>query len=93
MAVQALQNAKPLVGAERRNRRKVIKGARIVFNSGGSSIACIVRELSPTGATLRVESVVGIPNEFELLFDDRSPPRNCRVVNRRGMLGVVFVAP
>ena len=64
-------------------RHRVLKGALIVFNDGASTINCTVRNLSETGAHLRVASVVGIPNRFGLQFNDKSPNRNCELVWRK----------
>lgn len=71
-------------------RRRTLKGAHIVFNQGRSTITCIVRNLSTTGALLRVESVVGIPPDFILSLDDGTSYR-CGVVRRSGTeIGVKF---
>lgn len=71
-------------------RRRVLKGAHIVFNEGRSTITCIVRNLSTTGALLRVESVVGVPPDFVLSLDDGAQYR-CRMVRRSGVeIGVKF---
>lgn len=53
-------------------RRKTLKGARIVFNAGRSTIDATVRNLSAKGAKLQVNSVVGIPDTFDLLLDGHS---------------------
>jgi hypothetical protein len=73
-------------------RKRTLKGGRIVFHEGQSTITCTIRDLSLLGAKLEVTSSVGIPDEFTLAFDDRSPMRNC-VVRRRTptILGVEFV--
>jgi hypothetical protein len=69
----------------------VLKGALIVTNSGRSSFACTVRNLSNTGALLRVESVLGVPDVFELLIEQQR--FSCRVVRRSaGEIAVSFVA-
>jgi len=62
--------------AERRQvpRRTVLKGGRIVFNAGRSTIDCTVRNLSANGAKLVVSSVLGIPDGFELLLDGARHP-------------------
>jgi hypothetical protein len=60
-------------------RRKALKGARIVFNNGWGSVTCTVRNLSDSGAKLHVESVLDVPSEFTLMFDDGSPSRECFV--------------
>ena len=74
-------------------RHRVLKGALIVFHSAGSTINCTVRNLSETGAQLRVVSVVGIPDRFVLHLSDKTTNWNCEVVWRKGTeLGVRFLA-
>ena len=73
-------------------RHRVLKGGRIVFNHGNSTIACTIRDLSATGAKLKVASSIGVPDEFTLVFDDGSTSSNC-VVRRRtpDTVGVEFI--
>jgi len=71
-------------------RRRTLRGARIVFNAGRSTINATVRNLSAKGAKLEVSSVVGVPDTFDLVVDGtaRQP---CRVVWRTlKELGVEF---
>ena len=71
-------------------RRKTLKGARIVFNAGRSTIDATVRNVSSKGAKLQVSSVVGIPDTFDLLLEGNSR-QPCRVVWRTlKELGVEF---
>lgn len=80
---------------ERRSepRPRALKGARLIFNHRASVINCTVRNLSSKGAKLIVESQVGIPNSFDLEFDEGTT-RPCRVIWRReGEIGVHFEAP
>lgn len=51
-------------------RQRVLKGGRIVINDGFSTFQCTVRNLSAAGARLKVPSIVGVPDTFELLMDD-----------------------
>jgi hypothetical protein len=51
-------------------RQRVLKGGRIVINDGFSTFQCTVRNLSETGARLKVAGVVGIPDTFQLVMDD-----------------------
>jgi hypothetical protein len=51
-------------------RHRTLKGGKIAMNEGFSTIDCTVRNLSPTGALLRVASVVGIPDAFQLVMSD-----------------------
>lgn len=53
-------------------RHRVLKGGRIVINDGFSTFQCTVRNLSKTGARLKVAGIVGIPDTFQLVMDDGS---------------------
>jgi hypothetical protein len=80
--------------AERRisPRRRTYKVARIGFGGGRAVINCLIRNLSETGACLGVESPVGIPDEFNLVFESGEPSRMCRVMWRKAkLLGVAFL--
>lgn len=71
-------------------RRQILKGGRIVFNAGRSTIDTRIRNLSGKGAKLQVSSVVGIPDTFDLLLEGHSR-QPCRVVWRTlKELGVQF---
>ncbi len=59
-------------------RVRALKGARIVFNHGSSALDCTVRNVSEGGAKLIVENAFGIPDQFELVFDDGAR-RTCAV--------------
>jgi len=73
-------------------RRRMFKGAKITFNRRGSVIDCTVRNLSDTGALLEVQSTVGIPDTFELVFNDGGLVQPCRLVRRNAtQLGVAFI--
>jgi PilZ domain len=76
---------------ERSARRRVFKGAKIVFRERGARIDCTVRDLSSGGARLGVASVVGIPDLFELDVPGEGI-RQCRLIWRKsGQLGVSFL--
>ena len=77
---------------ERRNeaRHRALKGARIVFKRHDALIDCTVSNLSDRGARLKVESPIGIPDSFDLVFDN-APVRCCRVTWRKAtQIGVEF---
>lgn len=79
--------------AERRSERRsrTLKAARIVFNLGRSVFDCTVRNISPSGALLEVQSMVGIPAQFEIIMDQGATRRACSVRwSGRRMLGVQF---
>jgi hypothetical protein len=61
------------------HRSRTYRGGKILFNNRRSVIDCTIRNLSPEGACLQVESVV-VPAEFDLLIDGEEAPRPCRLV-------------
>ena len=62
-------------------RRRVLKGALIVFKQGHCTMRCKVTNLSDSGAVLEPTDVGLCPSEFVLKFDV-GPPRSCEVVWR-----------
>ena len=78
----------------RRAARRVLnKSGRIIFNRGRSTIDCVVKNLSKSGARLAVATVVGVPDAFYLAIADASGTQACRVVWRRlKEVGVKFDA-
>jgi hypothetical protein len=72
-------------------RRTTLKGGRIVFNAGRSTLDATVRNLSRDGAKLMMTTVIGVPDNFDLMLPNttRQP---CRAVWRKGReMGIVFV--
>lgn len=73
-------------------RSRVLKGGKIVFNEGRSVISCTVRNVSASGALLKVDTVVGVPDEFLIIIGDQAP-RAARTSRRTATeLGITFVA-
>lgn len=71
-------------------RNRVLKGGKIVFNEGRSVISCTVRNLSASGALLKVDTVVGVPNEFHVIIGE-DVARAARTIRRTATeLGIVF---
>jgi hypothetical protein len=71
-------------------RSRTLKGGTIAFNDHFSTIDCVVRNLSASGAMLKVANTVGIPDRFELKLE-RENFRWCRVRWRRNdAIGVEF---
>ena len=78
---------------ERRNqsRSRTLKSARILLNHHQSVIDCVVRNLSPTGACLKVETTFGIPDRFDVMFDVDKTIRTCRLAwHKDRLIGVEF---
>ena len=77
---------------ERRStpRQRVLKGGKVVINDGFSTFQCTVRNLSESGARLKVASIIGIPDTFDLAMDD-GRKHACTVVWRTATeIGVKF---
>jgi len=71
-------------------RHRTLKGGRIATNDGFSTINCTVRNMSETGALLRLATVVGVPETFQLLMDD-GRKYDCAVKHKSATdLGVQF---
>jgi ASC-1-like (ASCH) protein len=76
---------------EKRNhrRQRILKAGTIAFD--GSTIDCVVRNISATGAALEVESQLGIPPVFNLVISAERFSERCRVLWRKEKrIGVVF---
>jgi PilZ domain len=79
--------------SERRQhqRRRTLKGGRIVFNQRFSAINCTVRNLSDGGACIEVANSVGIPDDFDLTIEPEHINRPCHVAWRsEHRIGVAF---
>jgi hypothetical protein len=73
-------------------RRRVLKAGVAAYNDRHVSLPCTVRDLSATGARLRVEGSVSAPDTFELIIDIDGFEANCQVVWRKGNeIGVRFL--
>jgi hypothetical protein len=72
------------------SRQRVLLAAKVMLNGGGV-IDCTVRDRSPAGARLKVVSVVGIPDRFDLLIGAEERPQIAEIVWRKqGEVGVRF---
>jgi hypothetical protein len=70
-------------------RKRILKAGRIEFGFG--AIDCVVRNVSETGASLEVESPLGIPEQFDLMIVvDRFRRRSHVVWRKENRLGVRF---
>jgi hypothetical protein len=64
--------------------------ATLVYDGGRSRQACVIRNLSDSGAKIEVASVAKVPRTFDLIVD-RVRPQSCVVVWRAVKeLGVQF---
>ena len=73
-------------------RRRVLKAGIAASNDRHITVACTVRDISETGARLRVEGSLTIPDTFELIIDMDGLEANCEVMWRKGNeVGARFV--
>jgi DNA-directed RNA polymerase subunit E'/Rpb7 len=66
---------------------------KVICNYGQSIIDCVVRRITDHGATVEVESPLGIPEHFHLLIPDHGAPRpaNWSAIGKE--LGLEFERP
>jgi len=70
-------------------RQRTLKAGTIEFS--GSTLDCVVRNISDTGAAIEVATPVGIPAEFNLMISGNIAKRPCRVVwVKDKRIGVTF---
>jgi hypothetical protein len=73
-------------------RRRMLKAGKIAYRERHVTLECLVRDISATGARLKVQGSVSAPDSFELLIPLDGLEANCQVVWRSGPhLGVKFL--
>jgi hypothetical protein len=78
--------------ARRSERLKSLLRAKIIFNSGSSTIECLIRNVSAHGMRLEIGETLSIPGEFDLEVPQKGRTYRARLVWRgEGMIGVAFV--
>jgi len=85
------QNADAASPTRRRSRRKkVFKGARLVLGGGLSTVDCIVKDISATGARIRLPDITQIAGTLKLSFPD-GEVLEADVIRSQGMdMGIRF---
>jgi hypothetical protein len=82
--------------ANRRKERRYrcFRSGRIVFNGGFTVFDCTIRNISPNGALLEMETLLGIPKRFGIAMEYGEPPRPCEVRWRTDrQMGIAFANP
>lgn len=86
--------AHALDGARKATRRRVLKSGIVADNDRFSALPCIVRNLSSTGAQLRIDGTLNVPTTFELLVELDGLEARCEIVWRKDKeIGVRFTSP
>lgn len=79
--------------SERRKfqRSRCLVGARVVFNNRSSTLSCTVRNRSEDGCLLAFGEQPYIPDQIEIVLDNRSTLMPAQVVWRGSMkVGIAF---
>ena len=80
-------------GRERRaiGRTRINRSALLHFHGGAGVLPCCVRDVTNSGAGVRLEQLNVLPVEFDLSFDNFRMVRECRLVWRDAdFVGVAF---
>lgn len=73
--------------------RTFLKG-QVVFNNRMSTMDCVIRNISGTGAKLQLTQAVTLPDQFELHIPQKGETSRVRIRWRRGdEIGVSFLTP
>jgi hypothetical protein len=74
-----------------RTRTQVSRNAKIIVPQSSPLIHCTVQNITGGGACLKMANTFGVPQTFELTFEQGRTRRTCRVVWRTSeTLGVSF---
>ncbi|MGK0244327.1 MAG: hypothetical protein ACI9HH_002974, partial [Pseudomonadota bacterium] len=60
------------------SRGRTFLAGKIVFNFGRSAFDCTVRQLTDAGATVELETTIGIPDHVQLLLVGTNQVRPCK---------------
>ena len=83
------------MSAEHRSetRQRVFLKGRVIFNNGASSMDCLVRDLSSTGARLAISESMTLPEVFELYIPQKDRSFRATLRWRRDdSIGVTFAS-
>lgn len=94
---RGLAKPEPRASADERRaapRRRMLKGGVISYKGSYAGLRCTVRDLSYTGARVRIGDVIHVPDQFELIIEIDGLYAKSEVVWRKGHdLGVRFTEP
>ena len=79
--------------SERRliSRKRSLLQGRIFYNNRRSSVDCLIRDISDTGAKLKFSESIAVPEAMELYIPNKEEIRRARVQWRAGdEMGVAF---
>lgn len=71
-------------------RQRVLKSGKIIYGNGSYVTDCVVRNLSSTGAQLKVPTSVAIPEQFEFVEAGGVKKKAVVIWRKADLLGVKF---
>jgi hypothetical protein len=76
----------------RESRLRTFLKGRIIFNKGASTMDCLVRDLSPSGARLALTETSTLPESFDLYIPQKDRTYRASLCWRRADgIGITFV--
>ena len=73
-------------------RVRTLKRAQILFNNRFSTLDCVVRNISATGALLTIDAAAPLPRTFEIRVGEEEAIRPAKLVYRRELFaGIHFL--
>ncbi|MGH6677183.1 MAG: PilZ domain-containing protein, partial [Xanthobacteraceae bacterium] len=92
MADSNVRNMEEAQNLRSSDRIRAFLRAQIIFNNRMSTIDCIVKNISPTGARIALNDALTVPTEFELYIPQRGRSHHARLVWRdKDAIGVDFI--
>ncbi len=89
--MQDVRNTQDMRSAER--IRSFLR-AQIIFNNRMSTIDCIIKNISATGARIALNDTLAVPTEFDIYIPQKSRGHHARLVWRdKDAIGVEFTDP
>jgi hypothetical protein len=80
-----------MIEARRAERIRSFLRARIIFNNHQSTIDCVIKNISKTGAKIELDNAMSIPDAFELEVPQKGRTFQARLSWRdRNSIGVAF---
>src|ERR1700730_3789603 len=77
-----VSSGKHMPNLRRSERTKTLWGAKIIFNNRMSTMDCVVKNISSSGAKLALSASLPVPNEFELHIPRKGRSYRARLVRR-----------
>jgi PilZ domain len=77
---------------ERRKHPRTVVNEPALVSSGGSVMSCMVRNISPEGAAIDVETPAFVPERFRLVIPNDGSVYECRIAwIQKNRIGLTFV--